>query len=52
MPNYAEIYPMGTVRKIWPTELVAGESDAFTVPAETAGKPAKPRVAAAASPRR
>src|SRR3569623_1157268 len=32
MPNYAEIYPMGTVRKIWPTELVVGESDAFTVP--------------------
>ena len=46
MPNYAEIYPMGTVRKIWPTELVVGESDAFTAPADAARMPAKPRVAA------
>ena len=29
MPKYAEIYPTGTVRKVWPAELVEGESDAF-----------------------
>jgi DNA-binding LacI/PurR family transcriptional regulator len=29
MPRYAELYPMGTVRKIWPAELVDGESDAM-----------------------
>lgn len=29
MPRFAEIYPLGTVRKVWPMELVVGESDAF-----------------------
>jgi DNA-binding LacI/PurR family transcriptional regulator len=27
MPTYAEFYPHGIVHKIWPLELVAGESD-------------------------
>ena len=27
MPAYADIYPQGTVRRIWPLELVPGESD-------------------------
>lgn len=31
MPAYAEAYPQGIVRKVWPMELVAGESDAFVV---------------------
>jgi DNA-binding LacI/PurR family transcriptional regulator len=31
MPDYAEIYPQGIVHKIWPLELVAGESDAFRI---------------------
>ena len=31
MPAYAEIYPTGIVRKVWPTELVEGESDAMVV---------------------
>ena len=31
MPKYAELYPMGTVRQIWPTELVEGESDAMVL---------------------
>lgn len=31
MPAYAEIYPQGIAHKIWPMELVEGESDAFTV---------------------
>jgi DNA-binding LacI/PurR family transcriptional regulator len=31
MPKYAELYPLGTVRKIWPTELIEGESDAFRI---------------------
>lgn len=29
MPAYAQIYPQGIVHKIWPLELVPGESDAF-----------------------
>jgi DNA-binding LacI/PurR family transcriptional regulator len=29
MPAYAAIYPQGIVHKIWPLELVPGESDAF-----------------------
>jgi DNA-binding LacI/PurR family transcriptional regulator len=29
MPAYAETYPLGIVHKIWPLELVPGESDAF-----------------------
>jgi len=33
MPAYADIYPMGIVRKVWPTELVEGESDALVLPA-------------------
>ena len=28
MPDYAETYPQGIVHKIWPLELVVGESDA------------------------
>ena len=31
MPKYAELYPMGTVRTVWPTELVEGESDTMVV---------------------
>ena len=31
MPAYAVFYPMGTVRKVWPTELIEGESDALTL---------------------
>jgi DNA-binding LacI/PurR family transcriptional regulator len=31
MPRYAEAYPLGTVREVWPTELIEGESDAFFV---------------------
>ncbi len=33
MPAYADIYPFGIVRKVWPIELVPGESDAFTLKA-------------------
>jgi len=29
MPAYSEVYPQGIVRRIWPLELVAGESDNF-----------------------
>lgn len=29
MPAYAEAYPQGIVRKVWPMELVPGESDAL-----------------------
>lgn len=29
MPKYAKTYPIGTVRQVWPTELIEGESDAF-----------------------
>ena len=29
MPDYAALYPMGTVRTVWPTELIDGESDAI-----------------------
>lgn len=29
MPAYADIYPQGIVHKIWPLELVAGESDSL-----------------------
>jgi DNA-binding LacI/PurR family transcriptional regulator len=28
MPAYAETYPQGIVHKVWPMELVVGESDA------------------------
>ncbi len=31
MPAYAEIYPQGVVNKIWPMELVAGESDQLSL---------------------
>jgi DNA-binding LacI/PurR family transcriptional regulator len=31
MPKYAELYPTGMVRKVWPTELIEGESDAFHI---------------------
>ena len=27
MPAYAETYPLGAVRRIWPMELIAGDSD-------------------------
>jgi hypothetical protein len=27
MPAFADIYPQGVVQKIWPLELVPGESD-------------------------
>jgi hypothetical protein len=27
MPDYADIYPTGIVRRVWPTVLVEGESD-------------------------
>lgn len=30
MPQYADAYPLGVVRKVWPVNLVPGESDAFT----------------------
>jgi DNA-binding LacI/PurR family transcriptional regulator len=29
MPSYAETYPQGIVHRLWPMELVAGESDAL-----------------------
>jgi len=29
MPDYAEAYPQGVTRKVWPMELVEGESDGF-----------------------
>jgi DNA-binding LacI/PurR family transcriptional regulator len=32
MPAYQDSYPQGSVRKLWPLQLVAGESDAFTIP--------------------
>ena len=32
MPDYAKLYPQGLTRKVWPMELVEGESDAFTLP--------------------
>ena len=31
MPRYAKHYPNGFVRQVWPTELIEGESDAFTL---------------------
>ena len=31
MPAYADIYPQGLVRRIWPLELVPGESDDFEI---------------------
>lgn len=30
MPKYAKAYPLGVVRRVWPTELIEGESDAFS----------------------
>ncbi len=33
MPGYAETYPHGIVNKVWPMELVAGESDAIPLAA-------------------
>jgi len=29
LPTFQQVYPLGTVQKIWPLELVPGESDAF-----------------------
>lgn len=34
MPDYETLYPKGVTRRIWPMELVEGESDAFTVAPE------------------
>ena len=31
LPTFQQVYPLGTVQKIWPLELVPGESDAFRV---------------------
>jgi len=31
MPNYINLYPHGTTRKVWPMELVPGESDCFNL---------------------
>jgi len=31
MPDFAEAYPQGVIRKVWPMELVEGESDGFQV---------------------
>jgi DNA-binding LacI/PurR family transcriptional regulator len=36
MPAYSHIYPQGIVNKIWPMELVAGESDVPSGPAPSA----------------
>jgi DNA-binding LacI/PurR family transcriptional regulator len=33
MPAYADHYPQGARNRIWPLELVPGESDAFTLTA-------------------
>ena len=29
LPAYRDVYPLGVVQKVWPLELVPGESDAF-----------------------
>jgi len=29
LPTFQQVYPLGIVQKIWPLELVPGESDAF-----------------------
>jgi hypothetical protein len=29
LPAFRAIYPFGTVQKVWPLELVEGESDSF-----------------------
>ena len=31
MPQYSEFYPSDVVRKVWPVQLIPGESDAFTI---------------------
>ncbi|HEX4298376.1 MAG TPA: LacI family DNA-binding transcriptional regulator [Devosia sp.] len=33
MPAYAEAYPVGRVRKVWPLEFIAGESDNYMLAA-------------------
>jgi DNA-binding LacI/PurR family transcriptional regulator len=33
MPDFEALYPQGVTRRLWPLELVEGESDAFTLPA-------------------
>ena len=43
MPAYAETYPQGIVHKIWPLELVPGESDALTLSPESATTEAQER---------
>ena len=37
MPAYSEIYPQGLVQRIWPMELVPGESDAGPAPRHPLG---------------
>lgn len=32
LPAFRTVYPLGTVQKIWPLQLVPGESDDFTLP--------------------
>jgi len=32
LPAFRKAYPLGTVQKIWPLQLVPGESDDFTLP--------------------
>lgn len=34
MPEYQKVYPAGIARRLWPLELIAGESDAFTLDPE------------------
>jgi DNA-binding LacI/PurR family transcriptional regulator len=36
MPDYAEAYPQGVTRKVWPVDLVEGESDGFSPSASAA----------------
>jgi DNA-binding LacI/PurR family transcriptional regulator len=43
MPAYAELYPLGIVRRVWPSEFIAGESDAFELPAPRLRPPAPTR---------
>jgi hypothetical protein len=37
MPAHREHYPMGIVRKLWPFDLIEGESDAMRVGESAAG---------------
>ena len=44
LPAFEAVYPLGTVQRIWPLELVPGESDEFRVKGQ-AGKSLSTRVA-------